>query len=455
MLLAFFESDISTRSCGYDLIMLPADDARDNLDEHESNRIILMKSNLTSFVERKDKAAVLEQSMLNISNTLRSDVKPLNICLKSTSKRIMFFGSSSRQSEIAAPNAATIGPDGEIEDVDVRLSNDGEDDVVVLVDDAKEQDENDDDIEDMQTTRESLDERGSFEGSVVSSSRNTTVGGRLDRVPTGINRKTSKLPSMFNFMSSSSIPSAASATTPEQVLALSAAPLRELLELLKYVHADAISGAMSCVTPTTAASATITNPFSFQPGSTSSDDYLSHAESISLCSTWKVNKQVEGAGVSTANPANTSTPIGLWLSQWRIRRALLCTTAFVDWSESVANLKNLNLRTLRLMSNEEKLCFCINLYNLICLHASILMPWPKLTDRLGRIVWMKNARYQIGSGTISLLQLEHCLLRANLCNVDLPTFLSTEVLTIHVHSLVLFVCLLACLLACLLIFRIL
>lgn len=124
---------------------------------------------------------------------------------------------------------------------------------------------------------------------------------------------------------------------------------------------------------------------------------------------------------------------GVWLTQWRVRQAMCCTTAFQEFTAAVHALKNINLKDKRAISNDEKLSFWINLYNLLSLHAAILLPWPDSSDRAGRVQWMKQAKYRVGTATISLLQLEHGILRSKLASLELPSVPYSEVVT-HCNS---------------------
>lgn len=126
----------------------------------------------------------------------------------------------------------------------------------------------------------------------------------------------------------------------------------------------------------------------------------------------------EVGGIGEAYAPDTC---GVWLAQWRLRRAVASSTAFSEISIEVSNLKNLPVKQLKKASNAEKLSFLINLYNLISLHATILLPWPASSDTLGRCRWQAQARYQVGDVCLSLLQIEHALLRSRLVSRPLPT----------------------------------
>lgn len=102
-----------------------------------------------------------------------------------------------------------------------------------------------------------------------------------------------------------------------------------------------------------------------------------------------------------------------WLSQWRVHRILYTCSAFADITSRMAAFKYLHLRHLpNNLTDNIKTSFLLNLYNLMSLHAAIMIPWPSLNDSNSRIQWLYATRYQIGSNHISLLQLEHWLLRS-------------------------------------------
>jgi hypothetical protein len=172
----------------------------------------------------------------------------------------------------------------------------------------------------------------------------------------------------------------------------------------------------------------------FVPGAASSDDYLSAYETLILSSSAKCSakQQAQASGSGSGSGAATSTNChSLWLSQWRVRNALLSTTAFNEWAQGLHLLKTVDLKTARAMNNDQKLSFCLNLYNLMSVFASIVLPWPRLLDVAGRVNWQRNVKFAVGgtssSCICSLLQLEHCILRSNLTNLELPSFFMTEV----------------------------
>ena len=112
---------------------------------------------------------------------------------------------------------------------------------------------------------------------------------------------------------------------------------------------------------------------------------------------------------------------GLWVSQWRLRRVIASTSAFADICKAVSQLKSLSVKQLKRSSDSQKISFLINLYNLISLHATVLLPWPSVSDAPGRCRWQSLARYQIGDIELSLLQIEYALLRSRLVSWPMPT----------------------------------
>eukprot|EP01035_Chromulina_nebulosa_P018189 gene18189-23850_t len=55
------------------------------------------------------------------------------------------------------------------------------------------------------------------------------------------------------------------------------------------------------------------------------------------------------------------------------------------------------------------------------LHAAMLLPWPLITDNSGRAHWQNHVRYKIGSSCLSLLQIEHAILRAGSSSWEIPS----------------------------------
>jgi hypothetical protein len=147
----------------------------------------------------------------------------------------------------------------------------------------------------------------------------------------------------------------------------------------------------------------------------------------------------------------TNMEYGAWVSQHRIRNAILGTTAFQDICRKVERLQTIDLDELerkqhlppaqsvntRMISNDEKLVFCVNLYNLLSLHASIMLPWPAAAQSsvrasvstsacsalmgalvptqacaMQRVLWQVHAKYRVGKQNLSLFQLEHGILRS-------------------------------------------
>ena len=126
-------------------------------------------------------------------------------------------------------------------------------------------------------------------------------------------------------------------------------------------------------------------------------------------------------GKDDENLDSAYTIRGVWLSQWRLRKLIVSSTAFSEISIDVFNLKSLSVKQLKKALDAEKQAFLINLYNLISLHATILMPWPHAADVRGRCKWQNLARYQIGDVQLSLFQIEYALLRSRLVTPLPPT----------------------------------
>jgi len=158
----------------------------------------------------------------------------------------------------------------------------------------------------------------------------------------------------------------------------------------------------------------------------------------------------DGAWVSVNIP-KASMECGAWVSQYRIRNAILGTTAFQDICRKVERLQTIDLEELErkqhlppaqnvnhyMITSDEKYVFWINMYNLLALHASIMLPWPAAaqtsirastaasssmaligavapiqTCLMQRTLWQVHAKYRIGKQSLSLFQLEHGILRA-------------------------------------------
>lgn len=197
-------------------------------------------------------------------------------------------------------------------------------------------------------------------------------------------------------------------------------------------------------------------------------DFIDRRELIALDinAIYQLYTYEESANYVSAEPAtfgSDSTSAlegGVWISQFRLRNALLLTSAFHEICRKVEFLRQLNMKDLHkdllqesctiMWTNEQKTIFCVNLYNLLSLHASIMLPWPPAavhphesdaalaTIALGsfdpsslsvidgvlcnlksiqscqrhRILWQMNAKYMIGRHTLSLYQLEHAIIRA-------------------------------------------
>jgi hypothetical protein len=534
--LAFLETDVVQRQYGYDLLLLSPNDveAADGSGSNDiRNRVMLMRSNLTSFQERVDKA----QSYLSVCASLGLPtphtplvdvVKPLNQLFKpSTKKMTMFFGSSSQVSSNTQRMSQTLtgaqtgsGRIGDMEDVlESELADDAEgpadlDNDVLIVAAADDDDEDmalsgaDADVdgenadEEDTEVEEEMDIDGNLHGilrgrssessteedlkavksqhSVVSKlsaktqpkrgglikSQNTksklasnSSSGASNQLP-----KKSSVSSMFGFMSVGSnpapvptenaVPSAPSrqanslkSLSTEELALWPGQQLEELLQLLKYLQADKITHA-----DVQAQGQHQKGYNHFQPASTNSDDYLSAYETLILSNSHKHHKPSTVTSTAAASaPISTggsSSAHAVWLSQWRIRRTLFCTTAFIELCENLHMLRTIDLKTAKQhMTETQKLCFVLNLYNLMSVFGAIVLPWPSLSSSVGsqvgtvdaggnsgvaaRVQWQRNVKFAVGgsssSSTCSLLQLEHCMLRTNLTTLDLPSFFMTEV----------------------------
>jgi len=72
-------------------------------------------------------------------------------------------------------------------------------------------------------------------------------------------------------------------------------------------------------------------------------------------------------------------------------------------------------------SDNERLCFLLNLYNLMTLHGIVVKGPPSTTVSvfLGRCLFQASIKYRIGDMTFDLVQIEHALLRASLSQASL------------------------------------
>jgi hypothetical protein len=73
--------------------------------------------------------------------------------------------------------------------------------------------------------------------------------------------------------------------------------------------------------------------------------------------------------------------------------------------------KQLQILDLSLLSEDLKLTFYINLYNIMCIHGILSIPRPE--SDLGRLSWFSNIKYLIGGFQYSLMDVEHGLIRSN------------------------------------------
>jgi hypothetical protein len=111
-----------------------------------------------------------------------------------------------------------------------------------------------------------------------------------------------------------------------------------------------------------------------------------------------------------------------WLSQYRLQAVLLSTTAFRSISRRIELLQQIQMKDLASISENIRFSFVLNLYNLLSLHASLLIPWPSTSNHQARLLWQsQHARYKIGSQYLSLLHIEYGLLRGQQVALDLST----------------------------------
>jgi len=69
-------------------------------------------------------------------------------------------------------------------------------------------------------------------------------------------------------------------------------------------------------------------------------------------------------------------------------------------------------------TDEDRLCFVLNLCNLMTLHGMVVLGAPSTSvgGLLGRAVFNPSVKYNVGSLVFDLVQAEHSLLRAGLTN---------------------------------------
>ena len=161
-------------------------------------------------------------------------------------------------------------------------------------------------------------------------------------------------------------------------------------------------------------------------------------------------KESENVSITQSTSLNASTldnysilndiEHGAWISQFRIRNAILHTTAFQDILRKSELLKRLKLQELEKRaalpntskdyinwSNSDRYAFCLMLpWPGPAAHSSLTTGFystgsfapllnaviPTYRCNAQRILWQMHAKYKIGNGTVSLLQLEHGILRA-------------------------------------------
>jgi hypothetical protein len=132
-LLAFLETDVSNRQYGYDLLLMPVESDAPEEEGEPAPTVMLMRTNVTSFKERVDKAA----AAMTMFSTLGVDTsaapttdnnatsgsgssgaatvevtKPLNQLYVPPTKKAMIFGSSSASKLFGSKSRANAGTGG-------------------------------------------------------------------------------------------------------------------------------------------------------------------------------------------------------------------------------------------------------------------------------------------------------------------------------------------------------
>lgn len=82
------------------------------------------------------------------------------------------------------------------------------------------------------------------------------------------------------------------------------------------------------------------------------------------------------------------------------------TKEFSQFELSSSELQKVSLDKL---TNEEKLCFWLNAFNLLALHSNVICPSPSTMD--GRLNTMSKSKYEISGHIFSLLDIEFSILR--------------------------------------------
>jgi len=93
--------------------------------------------------------------------------------------------------------------------------------------------------------------------------------------------------------------------------------------------------------------------------------------------------------------------------------SLSLSEEFADFCLLACELQKINLKDLK---EAQKFPFWVNIYNAILLHSNVNLKAPLNT--LQRISFFKSGKYQIGTHSFSLLEIEHAILRGKLTRPD-------------------------------------
>lgn len=97
-------------------------------------------------------------------------------------------------------------------------------------------------------------------------------------------------------------------------------------------------------------------------------------------------------------------------------RSICSLPGFGEFTSRTSELQVVQLTSL---SNTERLCFFLNIYNLLVMHAVVVRGPP--TNALERTTFFANSKYLIGElGSVNPVELEHRYLRANSCRPSIP-----------------------------------
>ena len=89
-------------------------------------------------------------------------------------------------------------------------------------------------------------------------------------------------------------------------------------------------------------------------------------------------------------------------------KAMASDPQFQEYINATAELQTVDLTSL---DREEALCFWINIYNALVVHATAAVGPPRTS--LQRLSWYSNVSYEISSLIFSLNDMEHGILRGN------------------------------------------